>query len=51
MIHINLNQDMNIEQVTYEIWLGNELIHREQVQAPEDMLKMILTLKLFLMIV
>ena len=40
MIHINLNQDINIEQVTYEIWLGNELIHREQVQAPEDMLKM-----------
>ena len=40
MFHINFNQDMNIEQVTYEIWLGNELIHREQVQAPEDMLKM-----------
>ena len=40
MFRININQDMNIEQVIYEIWLGNELIHREQVRAPEDMLKM-----------
>ena len=40
MFHINIDQDMNIEQVIYEIWLGNELIHREQVRAPEDMLKM-----------
>ena len=40
MFRININQDMNIEQVIYEIWLGNELIHREQVRAPEDMLTM-----------
>ena len=40
MFRININQDMNIEQVIYEVWLGDELNHREQVQAPEDMLKM-----------
>ena len=40
MIHINLGQDLNFEEVTFEIYLGNQIIERRRAHAPEDMLKM-----------
>ena len=39
MFRININQE-EFETVIYEVWLGDELIHRKQMRAPEDMLKM-----------
>ena len=35
---ININNDF--ETVVYEVWLGEQLIERQQVQAPEEMLKL-----------
>ena len=37
---INFNSGFDVEEVLFEIFLGNQLIERKQVSAPEEMLKM-----------
>lgn len=38
---INFNNfNQNSESVIFEIWLGNQLIQKQSMQAPEEMLKL-----------
>ena len=33
-------EDFDFEKVLFEVWIGNQLVERQEVQAPEEMLTM-----------